>query len=79
MADLWAYEAASNRWVPLTPSGTPPPAWAGYTAVWDSVRERMLGFGGAVFEGYLGDLWSYAAGSNRWERLAPVGPEPPPR
>src|SRR5262249_34070038 len=32
---LWSYQAASNSWLPLTPSGTPPTALYFHAAVWD--------------------------------------------
>src|SRR5205807_773388 len=44
--DLWAYRPATNAWVLLSPSGAPPSARQGHTAVWDTANAQMLVFGG---------------------------------
>lgn len=84
--DLWSYQAASNSWTQLTPSGTPPPARFGHTAVWDAAGNRMLVFGGCCFfenefdpGSYFNDLWSYDASSNSWVQLTQSGSPPPAR
>jgi N-acetylneuraminic acid mutarotase len=79
--DLWSYQAESNGWVQLTPSGTPPPARGGHAAVWDAAQRRLLVFGGFVSgdDNFLDDLWSYQAESNTWVQLTPSGTPPPAR
>ncbi len=73
--DLWVYSAGDNAWERLTPQGTPPPAHASHSAVWDAAAGRMYLFGG--YSGgadSLTDLWVYSAGDHPWERLTPQGP-----
>jgi N-acetylneuraminic acid mutarotase len=78
--DLWSYQAASNSWVQLTPTGALPPARSGHTAVWDAVGNRMLVFGGFDSSSVvLNDLWSYQATTNSWVQLTPNGSLPMPR
>jgi N-acetylneuraminic acid mutarotase len=77
--DLWGYQALSNSWLPLAPSGTLPSARAYHTAVWDASLNRMLVFGGSGGSGYLNDLWSYEATGNSWVLLAPTGAVPSAR
>jgi len=57
--DLWSYQATSNAWVQLDPSGGPPHWRIGQSAAWDAADSRMLVFGGSS----LNDLWSYQAGA----------------
>lgn len=73
-SDLWSYQVASNTWVQLAPSGTPPSARSQHTAVWDPAGNQMLVFGGSDGSGSgLNDLWSYTAGSDSWAPLRPSG------
>ena len=44
--DLWSYQARTNSWTQLSPSGTPPRARLGHAAVWDTAGNRLLVFGG---------------------------------
>ena len=77
--DLWSYRPATRSWIPLAPSGTPPSARSGHSAVWDNTANRLLIFGGYGLEGYRADLWSYRPDTNTWEELGRTGPRPPPR
>ena len=59
--DVWALTlSGSSAWSALAPSGSPPPARYGHTAIYDPVRDQMAVFGG--FDGfvnpYRNDVWS---------------------
>jgi len=84
--DVWALSlAGSPSWTMLTPSGPPPPARFGHTAVYDPVRDRMLVFAGYPSHYYggaiaLDDVWALSlAGSPAWIPLVPAGTPPPAR
>lgn len=67
------------NWTHLSPGGTPPPARQRHTAIYDSVRQRMVIFGGLDFDfARLGDVWALSlAGPPEWtEMVVPPGPEP---
>ncbi len=74
--DVWALQLAGTpTWTQLAPTGTPPSARALHTAIYDSVRDRMVVFGGSP--GPLNDTWTLAlAGSTGWSQLAPGGTPP---
>jgi hypothetical protein len=77
--DLWSYEATSNSWVQLSPSGAPPPSRLSHTAVWDAESRRMVVYGGERDESLYGDVWSYEGTSNSWMPHTPSGTPPAPR
>ncbi|HEY7066928.1 MAG TPA: kelch repeat-containing protein [Chloroflexota bacterium] len=77
--DLWAYRPASNAWVQLAPTGSPPSPRAAHTAVWDASNNQMLVFGGNDNNIYFNDLWAYQPGSNSWTQLTPLGSPPSAR
>lgn len=67
---LWArLELASDR----------PPAREGHTWTVDPSGAVAYLFAGRGDDGFLGDLWAFDMTADAWERLAPVGPSPPPR
>ena len=73
--DLWAYDAGARQWRELSPSGDKPPARFGHTVDYDSVRRRLIVFGGEA-SGFFSDVWAYDIEANQWTRLADnaVGP-----
>jgi hypothetical protein len=81
--DVWALSlAASPAWSQLAPAATPPSARYSHTAIYDSVRDRMVVFGGAdsSISGSLSDVWELSlAGSPAWTQLAPTGTPPSAR
>jgi len=80
--DLWRWDAQSNTWANLNPTGGPPPARTGCTAVWDTSAGILLVFGGAKQtsgEELLDDLWRYSPATNSWTQLSPSGGPPPSR
>src|SRR5204863_119087 len=68
--------AGAPTWTLLAPTGTLPPARWSHTAIYDSVRDRMVVFGG--YGGYPhNDVWALSlAGSPAWTPLAPAGSPP---
>jgi len=79
--DVWALALAGTpAWTELTPSGTPPSARSGHSAIYDPVRDRVLVFGGSDDSGLRNDVWALAlTGSPAWTALAPGGAPPPVR
>jgi len=74
------------NWTFDTPSGTPPAARSGHSAVYDSTNSRMIVFGGAT--GFptpcVNDVWvlqnaNGVAGNPTWVQLNPGGTPPPAR
>jgi hypothetical protein len=60
--DAWALSlAGSPAWSELSPTGSPPSAHHGHTAIYDPVRDRMVVFGG-VGGGVLDDVWALSWG-----------------
>lgn len=86
LADLWELPlgVASPAWAPLSPAGTPPAARAYHSAVYDSLQDRMIVYGGAqslVEEGpptgMTDELWTLSLGDTpAWEEVTQVGPAP---
>jgi N-acetylneuraminic acid mutarotase len=77
--ELRQYSRASNSWSQLSPAGGPPATREGAAAVWDSLNNRMLVFGGHNLGGYHGDLWVYVPAINSWQQLSPAGDLPTAR
>jgi len=80
--DVWALSLAGTpAWTRLTPSGTPPSARDGHSAIYDPARDRMVVFGGYYFDGwfphYFNDVWALSlAGTPAWTQLTPSGTPP---
>jgi hypothetical protein len=75
--DVWALSlAGAPAWTELTPLGTPPSARRYHSAIYDSVRDRIVVFGG--YSGsYLNDIWALSlAGTPAWTQLTPSGASP---
>lgn len=80
--DVWALTlAGSPAWAQLTPSGTPPSARYGHSAIYDPVRDRMVVFGGYLGSySFLGDTWALSLlDSPTWTQLTPSGAPPSAR
>ena len=76
--DTWAYDAKTNAWTKLEPSGAVPPARVGHTMAYDPVTQRTIMFGGQM-NGVFADTWAYDAKANAWTKLEPSGARPPAR
>jgi len=80
LGDLEAYDLDStgvSGWNTLSAIGAPPSARYVHEAMYDSVRDRMVLFGG--FDGaWRSDVWELALGgaSPTWTQLTPAGPLP---
>ena len=79
--DAWALSLAGTpAWSSVAPSGGPPDLRSRHSAIYDSVRDRMVVFGGTNGTDLWGDLWSLTfAGTPAWTLLTPAGTPPPPR
>eukprot|EP00434_Breviolum_minutum_P042171 symbB.v1.2.037522.t1/scaffold5566.1/size25801/2 len=79
---LWvAVAVEANRWIQLSPSGTPPTARYDHTSVWSDVADGMYVFGGynGSNDGRLNDLHFFDRQANRWSQLSPSGTPPTAR
>lgn len=56
--DLWTFSIANRTWTQLDPTGAKPAARFGHTLVYDSVRHRLILFGGQA-GGFFSDTWAY--------------------
>jgi N-acetylneuraminic acid mutarotase len=77
--DTWAYTPAANAWDQLKPTGILPPGRFGHVMVYDPADRKIILFGGVTVTQLANDLWAYSYQANTWTRLAPAGPQPPPR
>ena len=98
--DAWVLTHADGTggtpaWVQLTPSGAPPAARFGAGAGYDPASNRLIIFGGALFEytgtcaptdntGTLNDVWILTnanglGGTPTWTQVTPAGVPPAPR
>ena len=77
--DTWAFDLSTNRWQDISPSSGRPLRRCLHHAVFDSVNQRMLLFGGCA-SGFgpcpLGDLWSFDLVNQRWQEITGAGPSP---
>jgi hypothetical protein len=78
--DVWAFSLSGiPHWTRLSPSGTPPSARAFHSAVYDSLLDRMIVFGGNDGAA-CNDVWALSfSGNATWAKLTPSGTPPPPR
>ena len=87
--DVWVLSHANGSggtptWSLLTTSGGPPAAREYHTAVYDTVSNSMIVFGGTNSSGSLNDAWvlSHAngiGGAPAWTQLSPTGGPPTAR
>ena len=73
--DVWALSlAGATAWAALAPSGTLPSARYFHSAIYDSVGDRMLMFGGYGGTDLHNDVWGLTlAGTPTWKSLTPTG------
>ncbi len=79
--DAWSLSlGASPVWTPLSPTGTPPPARAFNSTVYDAAGNRLIVFGGYDGFAFRNDVWALSLGAApAWTQLSPAGPAPPVR
>jgi hypothetical protein len=75
--DVWALSFSPTlTWELLVPSGPLPLARYGHTAVYDSLRDRMVVFGG-VSQAMSNEVWALSLPDPpTWSLLNPAGPAP---
>ena len=78
--DVWALSLSeAPAWTQLLPTGTPPSARYGHSAIYDPTHDRMMVFAG-YSGGMLNDLWSLSlTGGPSWKTLTHAGTPPDPR
>ncbi len=82
-SDVWVLSLADEpTWAQPIPSGSPPTARAGQTAVYHQSNRQMVVFGGYQ-TGYsqpVSDVWSLSLGeAPTWKAISPTGMQPAPR
>ncbi len=80
MQDTWEWSPATATWTMRTPSGSVPDARGGAAMVFDSVRNKMLLFGGRSASGYnFEDLWEWDPATGAWTERGAGGTHPAAR
>lgn len=76
--DVWALALSGPPvWTRIEPSGSYAPLARRYhSAVYDSVRDRMVIFGGATDSGDMDDTWAFDLADPRWTNLSSSTPRP---
>jgi hypothetical protein len=80
--DVWVLELAyPNLWRRLLPTGTPPSPRREHTAIYDPVHDRMIIFGGGVYNGSAwvlsNEVWALElSGEAHWTQITPTGTPP---
>ncbi len=77
LGDLWSFDLGSNRWTERTAQPSPP-AREHYGMAFDTVRGRLVLFGGNG-NGPLNDTWAYDPRAGSWQQPAIAGDPPSPR
>jgi hypothetical protein len=79
--DVWALSLnGSPAWSQLFPSGVPPSARGGHSAIYDPVRDRMIVFGGPSGMAATNEVWVLSlSGTPTWSQLTLAGAAPPGR
>lgn len=72
----WIYDVRARQWTNVTPAVTPS-ARDGASMAYDSMRDRVVLFGGEDGNGTLGDLWSFNPATSLWLAIS-AGPGPQP-
>jgi uncharacterized protein (TIGR03437 family) len=76
--DLWGFDLKSGQWnlIAVLPK---PPGRERYGMVFDSVRDRLVLFGGSGTSGLLNDTWEYDPGARTWNQVTVNGLAPAAR
>ena len=84
--DVWVMsnangESGRHLWTQLQPSGTPPAARESASAIYDSVNNIMVVYGGDAGGANFGDVWlllnaNGSSGTPTWEQVTPSGTTP---
>ena len=78
MAETWVFNPAADTWQLAATTGNPGPR-AGHGMVYDSLRQRVVLFGGySVYGGPLSnEVWLYDAATAAWTNPQPTVKPPP--
>jgi hypothetical protein len=68
--DLWFYSLDRKQWAQVQASGTIPPARFGHTLIFDSLRRRLILFGGQA-GAFFSDTWAFDIAAGNWSQLSP--------
>lgn len=86
ITEMYAYyldpaSPAYGRWLQVQAFSVPPPGRMGHTAVYDSLNDRMVVFGGWDMEhrDFLGDTWVFRFESGNWRQIKTSRAHPPKR
>ena len=75
--DTWIYDTATNSWVNMTPSSSPPGRYY-HRTVYDSFNRKVVLFGGYSDTNnivtYYHDTWVYDGATNTWTQKFPNNP-----
>ena len=75
--DVWAFDLETEVWEKLAVPGNLPVPRYGTSAVFDSLRNRMVVSHGFSSEGRFDDTWAFDLVQSRWTNLTPSsGPKP---
>jgi N-acetylneuraminic acid mutarotase len=78
--DTFAYDRKLNTWTFVDPAGKQVPPGRDLAAmVYDSVRGKVLLFGGWNGSTFFNDIWAFDPDANTWTDLSPAGPLPSAR
>lgn len=81
--DIWAYDYVNNRWRFANKGNLGMPHTEGATAVYDTLRDRVIVFGGLSGINETGnEVWSATSDANgmyKWQKLNPTGTPPTSR
>src|SRR6058998_3970948 len=77
--EVWALTlSGSPTLTQVTTSGTPPAARSDASTIYDSVRDRLVVFGGIGPYGAVNDVWELTlSGTPTWSEITPAGTLPP--
>ncbi|MFI5372606.1 MAG: kelch repeat-containing protein, partial [Candidatus Eisenbacteria bacterium] len=79
LGDTWAFDPAQNMWTALDPLGSSPGPRYGCLSAMDSLRHRMVMFGGYDGANLRSDVWTLTLGAAaRWDSI-PISGGPGPR
>lgn len=70
---------AGENWTLLSPTGTPPSGRWGAASVYDTLADRFIVFGGAIWGAAYNNLYALdgtASGNGAWTQLTPTGSIP---
>ncbi len=71
--DTWKYNSATQTWTKLTEAG---PGRRLMPIVYDSARDRIIGFGGLSLTQSFNETWEFNPNTNTWTNITTTGVPP---